>query len=237
MDKDTALATLQDVKKSSPKRNFKQSIDLIVVLSGLDLKKTEHQVNSYVNLHYSTGRKLSVCALVGAELKTQAAGVFDEVIVDHEFDKFKDKKLAKQLAEKHDFFVAQANIMAKIATTFGRVFGHKGKMPNPKAGCVVAPNANLKPVYERLQKTINLKTRNQPMVQIKVGAEDQDENEITDNILTITNSLVSSLPNGEHNIKEVLLKLSMGPVFKIEAKKSSQKADAKGKSPKKEAAQ
>src|SRR3989344_1573896 len=237
MDKDSVITTLQEVKKNSPKRNFKQAIDLIVVLSGLDLKKTEHQVNSYVNLHYSAGRKLSICALVGAELKTQAAAVFDEVIVDHEFEKFKDKKLAKQLAGKHDFFVAQANIMAKIATAFGRVLGPKGKMPNPKAGCVVAPNANLKPVYESLQQTIKLKTRNQPMEQIKLEAEEQDENEVTDNILTITTSLVSSLPNGEQNIKEVLLKLSMGPVFKIEAKKSSQKTETKRKSSKKEAAQ
>ena len=215
MDKQLILETLKKAKETSPKRNFKQAIDLIMVLRGLDLKKPEQNVNTFLNLHHGIGRKISVCALVGAELIPQAKEVCDEVISDQEFDKYKVKKDVRKLAEKHDYFIAQANIMPKIATVFGRVFGPKGKMPNPKAGCVVPPNANLKPVYERLQKLVRLQTKNQAVVQNKVGIEDQNEDEVADNILTIYNAVKAALPQGDQNIKSVMIKLTMSPAVKI----------------------
>jgi large subunit ribosomal protein L1 len=236
MDKKQILEAIKQVKESSPKRNFKQTFDLIIVLTGLDMKKPDSQVNSFVNLHHSTGKKVSVCALVGPELKQQAKDVCDESISDEEFVKYKDKRLAKQLAEKHDFFIAQATIMPKIATAFGKVFGPKGKMPNPKAGCVVPPNANLKPLYDRLQKVVKVQTRNnQPLIQCGVGIEGQDENEISDNILDIYNNVTHTLPNGEHKIRDVKVKLTMGSCVTIGAKagkKEAPKVEEKVKAPK-----
>ena len=38
------------------------------------------------------------------------------------FDKYKEKKDMKKLAVTYDYFIAQATIMPKIATTFGKVF-------------------------------------------------------------------------------------------------------------------
>lgn len=225
MDKAQVQQALKSAKESSPKRNFKQTIDLIINLKGINLKKTDQVVNSFVNLHHTTGKKVSVCALVGAELKAHAKEVCDEVISDEALSKYKEKD-AKKLADKHDYFIAQATIMPQIATVFGKVFGPRGKMPNPKAGCVVPPNANLKPLYDRLQKMIKIQTKNQPVIQCKVGIENQDEAEVIDNIITVHNSLMNVLPNGEHNIKESIIKLTMGPSFKIGGKpqvKESQK--------------
>src|SRR3990172_6920050 len=122
-------------------------------------------------LPYNRGKKISVCALVGPELAEEAKKVCDGAILSDDFGKYPDKKEIKKLASKYDFFIAQANVMPKVATSFGRVFGPKGKMPNPKAGCIVPPNANLKTLYDKLQKTVRLYAKERPMIQIPVGNE------------------------------------------------------------------
>ena len=77
----------------------------------------------------------------------------DAAFETHDFDQFKDNaSKIKKLAGEYDFFVAQANIMPQVATVFGKVLGPRGKMPNPKAGCVVPPKSQLGPLKERLGK-------------------------------------------------------------------------------------
>ncbi|ENO12050.1 ribosomal protein L1 [Thermoplasmatales archaeon SCGC AB-539-C06] len=105
--------------------------------------------------------------------------------------------------------------MPKVAASFGKILGPKGKMPNPKAGCVVPPNANLKVLYERLQKLIKLSAKVMPMMQCIVGKEDSKDEEVADNIFTIYDSLVHHLPGGKNNIKNVLLKLTMSKPIKL----------------------
>ncbi len=231
MDKQIIAKTLKTLKENSPKRNFKQSIDLIINLKDIDLKKTEQQINMFVTLHHDIGKKVSVCALVGPELQENAKEVCDEVVLADQFDKFKGKKELKKLANKHDFFVSQANIMPKVATVFGRFLGPRGKMPNPKMGGVLPPNANIKPLYEKLKKTVLLATKNEPVVRCMVGKEDTNEEHVVDNILTIYNSIVQKLPNEKQNVKSVVLKYTMSPAFKIgeEQKEDIKKAKSKKK--------
>ena len=215
MDREQIQSALAKAKDISDKRNFKQSYDLIINLKGLDLKKPEHQVDTFVTLPHLRGKKIKVCALVGAELAEQSKNVCDFAVLSDDFDKYKDKKDIKKLANSYDFFIAQANIMPKVATIFGRVFGPRGKMPNPKAGCVVPPNANLKPLYEKLQKTVRVSAKTAPLVQCAIGSEDTNANDIADNGLIIYNSLLQALPNERHNIKDIYIKLTMGKPVKV----------------------
>jgi len=236
MDKELIAATLKKVKENSPKKNFKQSIDLIINLKGLDLKKTEHNVNMFVTLQHSTGKKVSVCALVGPELESKAKEVCEETILSDKFDVFK-KAEVKKLASKYDFFIAQASLMPKVATVFGRYLGPRGKMPNPKIGSILPPNANVKPLYEKLVRTVNILTKNEPTIKCRVGQEDTIDNEVIDNILTVYNSVIPKLPNETQNVKNIMLKLTMGPAFvvgkdeeetgKIKDKKSKAKIKSK----------
>lgn len=214
MQKQEVIDAIKKVKENSQKRNFNQSIDLIINLKGLDFKKADNQIDLFVSLHFAR-KNISICALIGPELEKQAKETFNEVILADDFVKYKDKKEIKKLANKHNFFVAQATVMPKIATTFGRVLGPRGKMPNPKIGSVVPPNANLKPLRENLQKTIRLMTRNNPIIQCSVGKEDSDENEIIDNALTIYNSVLGAVPNEKQNIRNVFLKLTMGKAVQV----------------------
>ena len=215
MEKEELQAALAKAKDISYKRNFKQSFDLIINLKGLDPKKPEHQVDLFITLPHSRGKKAKVCALVGPELAEQAKGIFDSVILSDSFGTYKDKKEIKKLANSCDFFIAQVNIMPKVATAFGRVFGPRGKMPNPKSGGVVPPNANLKPLYEKFQRTVRVTTKNAPLMQCGIGTEDMNLNEVTENALSVYNTVLHALPNEKHNIKDIHIKLTMGKPVKI----------------------
>ena len=215
MDKEQILSALAKAKDISDKRNFKQSFYLIINLTGLDVKKQDHQVDTFITLPHTKGKKIKVCALIGPELEEQAKSVCDFFILSDSFVKYNDKKEIKKLANGFDFFIAQANIMPKVATTFGRVFGPRGKMPNPKSGGVVPPNANLKPLYEKLQRTVRTTTKSAPLVQCGIGTEDMDMGEVADNGLQVYKSLLQALPNEKHNIKDIYVKLTMGKPVKV----------------------
>jgi len=241
MNKKDVVEALKLVKEQGPKRNFNQSVDLIIALRNLDLKKPEHQVDSFITLHYPIGKIVKICALVGPELMAQAKEACDHAVSVDEFEAIeKDKKQLKKLSNEYDYFIAQANIMPKVARSFGRVLGPKGKMPNPKLGCVVPPNANLKPLVEKLQKSVRAEAKVNSMVPCTVGKEDSKDEEVVDNILTIYDNVLHHVPNGKQNIKHVYLKLTMGKPVKIgekeeEAKEEKVKEKVK-KSPKKEKA-
>jgi len=215
MEKEELQSALQKARDISDKRNFKQSFDLVINLKGLDMKKQEHNVDAFITLPHARGKKTKVCALVGAELFEQAKSVCDFAILSDTFEKYKEKKEIKKLANSYDFFIAQANIMPKVATTFGRIFGPRGKMPNPKSGCVVPPNANLKPLYEKLQRTIRVLSKNSPLVQCSVGSEDMELDDVSENAMLVYNTIVHALPNEKHNVKDIYIKLTMGKPVKI----------------------
>ena len=216
MDKKAVLTALKKARETSKKRNFKQTFDLIVNLKSYDLKKTDSLVDFYVALHYNKGKNTKVCALVGPELKEQAKEACDFMIPSSEFDSYsQDKKKTKKLADSYDYFVAQATVMPKLATAFGRVFGPRGKMPNPKAGCVVPPNANLKALHQRLQKLLRVSAKIESIVQCPVGSEEMPDAEIIDNILNVYDHLLQHLALGKNNIRSVYLKLTMGPSINL----------------------
>ncbi len=220
MEKQDIIRAVKAVKSSSEKRNFTQSVDLVINLQNLDMKKQDSNVDQFISLHYDRGKKTKVCAIVGPELRDSAKQSCDGVISVEDFHKYKDnKKAIKKLSNEYDYFVAQANIMTQIATIFGRVFGPRGKMPNPKAGCVVPPNANLKIVYDRLQKLMRVQTKSAPSIKCSVGTEKMDDSQLIDNIETVYKGVLNVIPNAENSIKNVSLKLTMGKPILVEAHK------------------
>ncbi len=219
MNKENFKKAIELVKNNSPKRNFKQAYDLVINLKDLNLKKPDQQVSNWTVLIYGKGKKVRVCALVGPELSDTAKENCDTVVMHADFPKYaENKKLIKKLAKTHDFFIAQANTMPAVAKTFGRILGSRGKMPNPKIECVVPPNANLKPLVEKLQKTVALIAKTQPSIKCLIGTEEMKDEEVLDNIMAVYNNLVHNLPAEERNIKNIQLKLTMGPPATITQK-------------------
>jgi len=218
MDKKDILNTLRLLKEFSKQRNFKQSVDLIINLKDLNLKKPEDNVDIFITLPHSFDKKLKICAFADKNLK-EIAKIFDKVISEDEFIVYKDKKKSKQLAKQYDYFVAQANLMAKVATIFGKALGPKDKMPNPKAGCVFPQNADLSVVKDKLLKIVRLKTKNELIVKACVGKEDMQEDDLAENILHVYTSLIRVLSKEIYNIKGAYLKYTMGFPIKIGDKK------------------
>lgn len=207
--------SLELLRKDAPKRKFSQSVDFIINLKSIDLKKPEEQVDIFVSLPKPFGKK-KICALVGAELIAQARSCCDFAVGSDEFSQYAgNKKLVKKLARSYDFFIAQINNMGDVAKVFGRILGPLGKMPNPKAGCVVPPNANLKPLIERLQNTVRLTNKGQFSVKALVGVESMSDDELSENMNSVYSSVVHKLPLEFDNIKNVLVKFTMSKPVNI----------------------
>ncbi len=219
MDKETILRTIKEAR-GVKQRKFKQGIELIINLKDVDLKKPEYQVNQYLQLPHGRGKKIKICIFCGPELSQQAKANCDKAILLDEFDRYK-KNEVKKIAEQHDYFIAQATVMTKMASNFGRILGPRGKMPDPKAGCVVPPNANLKPLCDKLQTTVKLKVKNGPQIQCAVGTEDMDDDKIAENILAAYESVVHHLPSEKDNIKNMSVKLTMGKPALVQEKQET----------------
>ncbi len=197
------------------KRNFIQSYELLVILKDLNLKKPDEQVDFFFALPQSVNKKIKVCGLVGPELIDESKEHLDKTITVSDFETL-SKKDIKKLAEEYDYFVAQATIMPKVAATFGRTFGPKNKMPNPKSGCVVPPKANLKPLYEKLQNTVRVKTKNALVLQNRVGTEEMEIEAVAENIMQLYDSIVHHLPKEENNVSAVYVKKTMSKAVRLQ---------------------
>ncbi len=212
MDKKEVLEAIKLAKEVSKKRSFKQGFDIIVNLKNINLKKPEENIDLFLQLPNSTGKKAKICALIDYDLEKQAKEIADSIILRESFPKYEGKKKElKKIGRQYGFFIAQADIMPKIATLFGRILGPLGKMPNPKVGCVVPGNIqSLKPLAEKLRNTIRLQTKNEMTVKAAIGNESMKDEEIADNFLHVYNSVLHSLPQEKNNIKSVIIKMSMG---------------------------
>lgn len=213
MDAKHITETLEALKKEQ--RKFKQSCDLIVALKDLNLKNPDEQVEFYTQLPKGVGKKRKICALVAGEMAEEAKEVFDTVVTQDEFQKL-EKKQIKKLADQNEFFVGQANIMPKIAATFGRFLGPRGKMPNPKAGGIVPPKAPLQPLYDKFQNTVKLSAKKSPNLQVLAGTQEMATKDLVDNIMYLYDQIIHHLPKEKNNVKHVYIKFTMSKPVKLQ---------------------
>lgn len=215
MDKSKLIDAIKRARPLEKKRNFEQSIDIIINLKEIDLNKEEGKLDEFVVLPAGRARPAKICALVGPELKLQAEKLCDLTILSDDFPKWEDKRKARNLAREYDFFLAQANIMPVIAKSFGKYLGPIGKMPSPKASHVLPPKANLEPLVKSLKNTIKVAIKKTPVIQFSIGSEKFLDEQLAENFFAAYNKVVSKLPNGEHNISNIIIKTTMGKPVKV----------------------
>ena len=122
-----------------------------------------------------------------------------------------DKKKAKNLIKKYDFFLADTKLMPIVGKKLGQLLGPRGKMPTP-----VPFNAPIESFLERFKSSIRIRVKNSLSLSCKIGEEDMDEQHIAANANTITNAVEKKLPNGDKNIKKIMIKTTMGKAVKLE---------------------
>lgn len=205
MDKASIHEAIEKLK-AEKKRKFSQSYDLIINLRGVDIKT--NPLDFFLTLPFPKAKKPKIAAFVAQELGEQAEKFCDLVLREADFEKY-DSKAQKKLAQSYDYFISQSNLMPKVAQVFGKSLGTKGKMPNPKIGCVVPPNANLEPLVKRLQSSIKLSAKKSTNLQCFVGKEGMPDEQVIENILSVYSSVIKQLPLDQQNIKGVCLKLTM----------------------------
>ena len=214
--KDQLLTALAGLRKPDAKHGFTHSVELIVKLREIDLKKPENRLNESVELPNSLGKETKICVIAGGDLATRArAGQADLVMGREDLDKLgKDKKATRKLASEYDYFIAEAPMMPLVGKTIGPILGPKGKMPTP-----VPPTAPIDQIVQSHRKLIRIRVRDQPVVQCRIGTEKMPDDEIAENAQAVFNRIEAKLERGAKNIRQVLVKTTMGEPVKVETAK------------------
>lgn len=221
-------AAIKLVREKSPKRKFKQTFDLGITLKDIDLKKPESKVKLEVLLPHGIGKEKNLGVIAEGELAEKAKKQnIKDIIGRSGLQKLaKDKKEARKLINRVDFFIAQPDLMIEIGKILGPILGPRDKMPKP-----INPKDDLKDILERFNKIVNLRVKEQPIISCAVGNESMEDKQIAENTEKVLTALKEKLPKGENQIKYAYLKLTMGPAIKIGAKiKQEKKWDQKQKS-------
>jgi len=210
------VEVVDKVKKNCEGRNFTQSIELIVNLKDIDLRKPENRIAGTLELPHPPNKPVKVCLFATGELYMKARDFKIDLILDRdELVKLAgDKRQAKKIAKNYDVFLSEASLMPLVGRTWGVYLGPRGKMPTP-----IPPTLDLANAIERSKRMINIRVRNQPLIQLRVGTQDMDDKQVVENIQAALNWVIGKLPKGLTNIQSVYLKGTMTPSFKLTIKR------------------
>jgi len=200
---------VKQVKTSTKERKFKQAVELIINFKDIDVKKG-FAINEVVQLP-KTSSPATVCIIAGGEMgqKAKAANA-DIVIGEEELNKFAtNKRESRKFINKYDFFLADTQVMPTVGKSLGQLLGPRGKMPTP-----VPFNADIVAFLARFRTSIKVRTRASLSVSCKIGDESMEDADLAINANAVLNAIEKKLPNGEKNIKKIMIKTTMGKPIK-----------------------
>lgn len=207
----TTLAAVKEVLEKSPKRNFRETVDLSINLKDVDLTIPKNRIQDDIILPHGRGRVIKVCVIGGGELAQKAKSVADKVIMPEELGTLADdKKTAKKVANDMDFFIAEATLMPTVGKRLGIVLAPRGKMPKP-----IAPGADPKTMIENLRKTVSVRSKDKMTFHFAIGTTDMAPEELAENIELVLKRISAKLEKGMMNIRSVYVKTTMGPSRKV----------------------
>ena len=221
MKKDQVVDAVKNLRKTSKKRKFVQTLDLILNLKELDKKQI---FDVYAHTPHSTGKGVKICAVVEHETGKKAQGVVDHVITKEQLSTIDAKEIAR-VSKDYDIFLSESSLMGLLATKMGRVLGPLGKMPNPKAGGVIMPGANIKDIVTKFKSNLRIRNNKELIMKVSIGKEDFTDDVLVDNIMAVCEAVHHILPNGEGNIKDTIIKFTMSKPIKIGQKMGGENAE------------
>jgi len=194
-------------KEQAKETKFPQSVEVVLTLKDVDPKKNDLNINETVYLPHPTSKQAKVCFIGSGDLAVRAKNARADAVIDpSQLENFAgSKKEAKKLARAYDFFLADTSLMPRIGKVLGQSLGPKGKIPTP-----VPPNAPVEAMIQRMRTAIRVRSRGSLGVAAKVGEASLTEANLADNISAVVQAVVKKLPNGDRNIKAVMVKTTMG---------------------------
>lgn len=210
--KDEVVRALGELRQNLTKRKFTQSIDLVVKLREVDLKKPENRINETIPLPNPPEKPLKICVIASGDLGTRAKTAGADMLVSRsDMENLgKDKKAARKLAQDYDFFIAEAPMMPLVGRALGSFLGPRGKMPTP-----VPPTAPIEQIVSGHRKMVRVRMREQPVLQCRVGTESMSDDKLVENIQAVFSRIEQKLERGVKNIGEILIKTTMSKPVKI----------------------
>ena len=197
---------------SFPKRNYDESVDLVVRL-GVDPRKAEEMVRGTVALPAGTGKSVRIAVFADGEQAQAARDAGAEFVGGED--------LAAQVEGgmlDFDVTIAAPNMMPLVGK-LGRVLGPRSLMPNPKTG-TVTPDVG-KAVEEFKGGKVEFRTDKFANVHIPVGKVSFSEDDLEKNIRSVFEELNRLRPAGAKGqyVKKASISSTMGPSVKLDATK------------------
>ena len=84
----------------------------------------------------------------------------------------------------------------------------------------VPPNTQIEALIAKTRTAVRVRSRASLGVASKVGDRKQPDLEVADNILAMVQAVQRKLPNGERNIRSVIVKTTMGKPVKSKVEES-----------------
>lgn len=200
---------IKDAKKSEKQRKFKQSLEMIMVFKDIDVKKG-FALNEVVQLP-KTSSPSTVCVLASGDMGLKAKSAkADRVIDGDELNKLgANKRESRKFINSFDFFLADTKLMPAVGKALGQLLGPRGKMPTP-----VPFNAPIESFLERFRTSIRVRSKNSLATSCKIGDESMEDSVLAANAHAVLSAIEKKLPNGDKNIKKVMIKTTMGKLVK-----------------------
>jgi len=205
-------SALKEAREKSKKRNFNQSVELIINLRDVDVKKPENRIQESIELPYALDKKVGICVFADGDLALRARRAGADLVLESADIEglMNNKKRQREIAKSMNSFIAAAPLMPLVGRVFGPILGPRGKMPTP-----VPPTANIEEAIERHKRIIRIRARDQPVIHCRVGTESMSDDEIAENIQTVIRRIARRLRRGIKNIDSIYVKMTMGPPVKV----------------------
>jgi len=211
---------IKKVKSETKQRKFTQAVELIINFKDIDVKKG-FALNEIVQLP-KTSSPATVCVMATGDMSQKAKQAnADAVIGTDELEKFaNNKRESRKFINKYDFFLADTKVMPLVGKTLGQFLGPRGKMPTP-----VPFDAPIGSFLERFRSSIKVRTRASLSIACKIGNESMEDTDLAINAHAVISAIEKKLPNGEKNIKKIMIKTTMGkPVKQVQEVKKKKHA-------------
>jgi len=215
LDNKTITEAIKQAKAKSGQKKFNQTVDLILDIVEIDMKAPEGKIQEIVELPHVTGKPNKICVVASSgDFVTKAKSTTaDKVLERADLDALSGKKKElRKIASDYDVFICEVPLMPLVGRTLGPVLGPRGKMPIP-----VPVNADLIALINKHRKTVVVRMRTQPIIQVSVGSEQMKDEELVENTMTVLRALDGKLKRGLKNVKYAFIKTSMGEPVKIKA--------------------